>query len=103
MKNDRKQNAELIFSIGLISFISIYVLYIILDYKRRFTTFDEWYHWGMMVKESLRLDKFYSVAESNLHIHKDYPPFISILEVIFCKFSGGYSESKAEKVAPLRR
>ena len=95
MKNDRKQNAELIFSIGLISFISIYVLYIILDYKRRFTTFDEWYHWGMMVKESLRLDKFYSVAESNLHIHKDYPPFISILEVIFCKFSGGYSESKA--------
>ncbi len=85
---------KMIFSAGFISFVCIYVVYNIIDYHRTFTTFDEWYHWGMMVKEMLRLDSFYSVAESHLHIHKDYPPFISIFEFFFCKLSGGYSEGR---------
>ncbi len=94
LQKNKKENKKLLFSMGFISFVIIYLLYMIIDYNRRFVTFDEWYHWGMMVKEMLRLDKFYSVVQSNLHIHKDYPPFISVLEMIFCKMSGGYSEAK---------
>ncbi|MBQ9199853.1 MAG: hypothetical protein IJ141_06695 [Lachnospiraceae bacterium] len=94
LKKNKSEYKKLLFSMGFISFVTIYLFYMIVDYNRHFVTFDEWYHWGMMVKEMIRLDKFYSVVQSNLHIHKDYPPFISILEMIFCKMSGGYSEAK---------
>lgn len=86
--------SETFASAGLISFVIIFVVYMIIDFHRHFSAFDEWYHWGMMVKEMMRLDKFYTVNESNLHIHKDYPPFISIFELLFCKLSGHYSEGR---------
>lgn len=80
------------FSIGFISFSLIFFLFVVIDYKRSFSLFDEYYHWGMMVKEQLRLDSFYSVNESNLWIHKDYPPFVPLFQTFWCKFSNGYSE-----------
>lgn len=84
---------ELFFSNGFWVFIVIYAFYVVVDYNRSFLLFDEFYHWGTMVKESIRLDSFYSVPDSNLWIHKDYPPFMTIFEYIWCKIGGGYSES----------
>jgi hypothetical protein len=49
-------------------------------------------HWGSMVKEMLRLDKFYTEEASTLIYHKDYPPFISLFEMSWCSFAGKYSE-----------
>ncbi|MBR2534202.1 MAG: hypothetical protein IKE50_05420 [Erysipelotrichaceae bacterium] len=46
-----------------------------------------------MVKEMWRLDKFYYVNESSLRSHKDYPPFISLFELLWCWLSMGFSES----------
>ncbi|WP_139355472.1 hypothetical protein [Oribacterium sp. C9] len=45
-----------------------------------------------MIKESLRLDRFYCVNESRLIIHKDYPPFLCMLELMWAKFAGIYRE-----------
>lgn len=88
----RKELYSLFFTEGLFAFVVICSLFAIIDYTRRFYDFDEFWHWGMMVKEILRLDKFYCVSESNQIIHKDYPPFLAILEALWCKLGGRYSE-----------
>lgn len=91
----RKELFPLFFTEGLIAFAVLCCLFAIVDYTRRFYDFDEFWHWGMMVKEILRLDKFYCVSESNQIIHKDYPPFLAILEVLWCRLGGKYSEGGA--------
>lgn len=77
---------------GFVAFITLYLGILFFDFGRRFTAWDEFGHWGMMVKEMLRLDKFYCVDESHLLIHKDYPPFIGVFQTLWCKMTGGYSE-----------
>lgn len=74
-------------------FIIIYAFIFFLNYNRGFTEWDEISHWGPMVKEILRLDKLYSVPQSVLSVHKDYPPIASIFEAIWCKLCGGYKEA----------
>lgn len=83
-----------IFTPGFFVFLLIYSFVFILNYNRGITsTFDEFAHWGPMVKETLRLNKFYSVPESVSWIHKDYPPIIPLFESMWCKMCGGYSEA----------
>ncbi len=82
-----------ILSGGLIMFITIVVFFGIIDYGRTFSDIDEFWHWGMMVKEMLRLDSFYCATNSHMIIHKDYPPFPALYEMFWCALSGGYSES----------
>ncbi len=76
------------FSKGFFSFILIFIFFLILDAQREFTLWDELAHWGMMVKEMLRLDSFYSISNSLLVWHKDYPPFISLFEYFWCCLLG---------------
>lgn len=84
--------AALYFTPGLVSFLMICAIAVILNYGRRFSDFDEFWHWGMMIKEELRLDRFYCIEASRMIIHKDYPPFLSILELLWVKTGGTYSE-----------
>ena len=80
------------FGPGSVSFLVVCGIAIVLNYGRRFSDFDEFWHWGMMVKEQLRLDRFYCIEASRMVIHKDYPPFLSILELLWVKTGGAYSE-----------
>ena len=89
--NDREYISR-ICSIGLFSFMAIYLIFIVTDFGRHFTAWDEISHWGMMAKEMLRTDRFYSDASSKLTVHRDYPPFMTIFEYLVCRLSGGYSE-----------
>lgn len=82
-----------LFTPGFCIFVLLYIFVYILNFNRGFTVWDEISHWGPMVKETLRLDKFYSVPESTAYIHKDYPPIICLFETIWCKLSGGYKEA----------
>ena len=84
--------AALYFTPGLVSFLMVCAIAVILNYGRRFSDFDEFWHWGMMIKEELRLDRFYCIEASRMIIHKDYPPFLSILELLWVKTGGTYSE-----------
>lgn len=81
------------FSIGLLAFIIIYLFFFVFDYSRGFCVWDEFSHWGLMVKEMFRLDNFYSVASSTLLVHKDYPPMLQIFELFNIKIIGHYDES----------
>jgi len=85
------------FTSGMIVFLLIYCVVFIYDFSRGFTVWDEFSHWGMMLKEMFRLDKFYYVEESNLMVHKDYPPIMQLFELFWMKICGFYSEALAER------
>ena len=68
-------------------------LFIFIYYQNvgfRFT--DEFMHWGPMVKEMFKINEFYCSNESLLLVHKDYPPFFSLIELLFCYFGRNYLE-----------
>ncbi len=76
------------FTHGLLCFI-IFSIYCFFLYKYTgFGNCDEFTHWGPMLKETLRLDGFYTQDASRLIMHKDYPPFFTLLEVLFQGFNG---------------
>ncbi len=82
-----------ILSKSMIVIILLYAFVTILNFKRGFGGWDDYSHWGIMVKEMFRLNRLYCVNESVLTIHKDYPPLVSLFEFVWCKLSGGYSEA----------
>ena len=77
---------------GFIAFIIIYLFIFIFDFNRFFTRWDELSHWGKMVKEMFKLDKFYVVNNSNLLAHKDYPPIMSLLQLFYTYLCGSFKE-----------
>lgn len=90
----KKENDKLIefrnnfFGFGLIYFF-IFSIYCFILYKYTgFNNCDEFTHWGPMLKEMIRLDGFYSMDESRLIMHKDYPPFFTLIEALFMGFNG---------------
>ena len=89
------------FDRGFIAFLVIYIIIYIYNFKKFFTAWDEFSHWGVMVKEMLRTDKLYSVAESTLMVHKDYPPIFQIFELFWTKLCGGYYEPNLIKCMHL--
>ena len=94
----RKQLNDIIkyiFTPGLIIYFMIYIFVFILNYNRGFNTWDEFSHWGMMIKETIRLKSFYTSPLSILRVHQDYPPIITIHESVWCILAGGYKESLA--------
>ena len=92
-KKDIKSIFKYILTPGFIMYILIYAFIFILSYNKRFTSWDEFSHWGMMVKETIRLKGFYASKSSILVVHLDYPPIITLHESIWCIISGVYKES----------
>ncbi len=81
------------FTKGLLIYLFICILFIVIDLNRCFQIHDELSHWGLMVKEMLRLDSFYADIESNLIPNRNYPPFVPLIEIIWCFLNGAkYSE-----------
>ncbi len=89
-KEEIKEN---LLTYGLLAFLIAYMMYCCVDFRRTFAAWDEMSHWGVMVKEMLRLDTWYCVPDSRLNIHKDYPPFVSLIELFWCRLSGGMTET----------
>lgn len=87
-----REDKEYIFTNGFLVFLCLCLIFLFINFGKCFFFDDEISHWGKMVKEMMRLDKFYYVNESTLRSHKDYPPFISLFEMLWCRLSLGYSE-----------
>lgn len=78
-----------------VSFVVFTVIFMFVSIYERYATFslwDEYSHWGPMVKEMYRLNKFYCVKESYLTFHQEYPPFPALLELLWCYLSNGFEE-----------
>lgn len=100
-KDQIKKFKDNYFSSGLIIFLVIYIILFIFDYNKKIYQWDDYMHWGVMLKEMLRLDRLYSVPSSTLLMHKDYPPIVSIFELLFIKVSGGSIEANAIRALHL--
>ena len=83
---------ELFFTDLFFSFLFLFAIIFVWNIGKRFCRWDEFSHWGMMAKEMFRLDKYYFLDESVLEYHKEYPPFTTILQYIWCKLCGEYKE-----------
>ena len=81
------------FTNGFYACLILYLIVFVYNIGRDFTEWDEFSHWGAMVKEMFRLDNFYSVDTSTLMIHKDYPPIVPLFEFFWAKLCGGYGET----------
>lgn len=74
------------------SFVGLFTVIFVWNVGKGFCRWDEFSHWGMMAKEMFRLDHYYYLEESVLEYHKEYPPFTTILQYIWCKLCGEYKE-----------
>ena len=81
-------------STGLLVFLVFYILCFVLNSGKTFLYWDEFSHWGMFLKESLRLDDLHCTSSLNF-AHKDYLPGVTVFEYIYLKLSGGFSEAGA--------
>ncbi len=91
--SELEQNIKKIyFSNGFYAFIALFVFFGVLDFGRHFWAWDEFEHWGVMIKEILRLDDLYNIEQANLCVHKDYPPFSSLFMALWCLLRGRYDE-----------
>lgn len=82
-------------SLPLFLFVIIYFAIFIIYRQSGFNHWDEFNHWGPMVREMIKYNTFYSIPESLMEIHKDYPPFFSLIGSLFCHFYHiNYMESR---------
>lgn len=100
-KNNLSDFKKNFFSNGFYIFVTFYIVVFVFDLNRKFTVWDEYSHWGVMVKEMFRLDKFYSTKLSTLLVHKDYPPMISIYELFYSKLTFSFKEEVLIKALRL--
>ena len=89
---DKNRN-KYIFTNGFYIFICLYLVFAFINFGKHFYWDDELGFWGKMVKEMIRLDKFYYLNESTLRGHNDYPPFSSLFELLWSNLSLGFSEA----------
>ncbi|MCI6188354.1 MAG: hypothetical protein MR691_00180 [Clostridium sp.] len=81
-----------IFTPGFIFFISMYILFFIVHKNRLFTYWDEFTHWGLVVKNMFNLDALGSI-EASTDACKGYPPAISLFEYFISSFSKEFEEA----------
>jgi len=79
------------FSFKVLIYITIYIFVFIITFNKGFSEWDEFSHWGPMIKETLNLNSFYTESVSSF-AHHDYPPIVCLLEYLWCRFSGGFQE-----------
>ena len=97
---DAKKLARDLWDSGLFVFFVLYLFCFFSNYGKQFIWWDEFAHWGMFLKESLRLDKLY--AESPFPFwHKDYVPAATLFEVIWCRLSGRFLEADAYRAIQM--
>ncbi len=79
---------------GLLIYSVFFIFCFFTNYQKRFLSWDEFSHWGMFIKENLRLDSLYCKSPVQF-VHKDYVPAITLFETVWCKLCGRFSEADA--------
>ena len=91
---NRKSDLAGICNSGLLLFLIFLLFSIVFNNQKRFLSWDEFSHWGMFLKESLRLDALYCMSPVEF-AHKDYVPAFTVFETIWCRLCGPFKEENA--------
>ena len=78
------------FTIGFVAFTVMFLFIFFLQRNRGFSIADEFWNWGLQVREDFRLDSF--ISEESRYANRAYPPFLTIIELLFCYFGGAFQE-----------
>lgn len=70
----------------IIFIILFFYLYFVLK-ERMYVHIDDYYFWGPLVRDSIKNNALYSTEYAYAHIGS-YPPFLTLLEILFCKLLG---------------
>lgn len=84
---------EQFLSFGFLAFLLILALVACVNPLRNFIASDEVNFWGSFTQETLRLNALHTAPGSTVWFHQEYPPGITLLQYLWCKFAGGYSEA----------
>ena len=76
---------------GVVIYGITYIVFVLLNKNRIFENYDEFNHWGLIIKDMYINDSFAFEREA-ITKFSEYPPFTAIFEYILLKFSGSYSE-----------
>ena len=85
---------------GLFLFTVFYLFCFVLNFGKCFMAWDEFSHWGIFLKETLRLDRLYCMSPVNM-AHKDYVPAITLFETIWCRIGGKFTEANAYRAIQM--
>ncbi len=77
---------------GFYLFIILFLVLALYNYKREFNIYDEFSHWGHFVKSMYYKNNFYSFDTLSF-AHKEYPPFFSLFELLWCYLSNSFNEA----------
>lgn len=77
---------------GFVIFTVIYIIYVLISQNKIFTHYDEFSHWGTVVKNMYIYNNFGTTPESLIQ-YNEYPPFAGVFEYIFLIIRGNYLES----------
>lgn len=78
---------------GLLVYVLFYALFIFLNKDRLFTLWDEFSHWGLVVKNMFTFDTFGADVPTTM-TYKGYPPFTAIFQYFAQKVVNSYSEGR---------
>ena len=95
-----KENILKIWNEGLFVFALFYIFCYLINFKKTFLTWDEFSHWGMFLKECIRLDSLYCMSPLTF-AHKDYVPAITLFEAIWCRLGFRYAEPDAYRAIQI--
>lgn len=76
---------------GLLVYVALFLIFIIINHGRIFEDYDEFSHWGTIVKNMFFYNQ-YGTMENSVVTFNEYPPFIACFQYILLKIKGIYSE-----------
>ena len=77
---------------GFVIFTVLYIIYVLISQNKIFTHYDEFSHWGTLVKNMYIYNNFGTTPETLIQ-YNEYPPFAGAFEYIFLIIKGNYTES----------
>ena len=92
VKRGKNIDFDNILTPGLFIYTIIYIIYIFINKNKIFTHYDEFSHWGLIVKNMYIFNNFGLNAESFIQ-YCEYPPFMAVFQYIFLTIKGRYSEA----------
>lgn len=82
-----------LFTPGLAVYMLFYIYFIYLNINRLFSSWDEFSHWGLIVK-NMYIFNSYGTNPETIVSFRDYPPFTAIFEFFSQKVVNSYSEGR---------
>lgn len=78
---------------GIVVYLLFWIFFIVLNKRRLFSNWDEFSHWGLIVKNMFVFDS-YGTNPETIVLFRGYPPFTAIFEYFFLRIKNYYTEGE---------